>query len=68
LDSYQILVDFRGAYGGPSSRDEIVRALKEALALVEGTARDAQLACAGLRVEVIDPGHPRERRSGRSRA
>lgn len=55
----EILIDYMGAYGGASSRDEIVRALKEALALIEATPRDAELACAGLRVEVVAPGTPR---------
>jgi hypothetical protein len=50
------LVDFHGTYGGRSSRDEILRILKEALALVENTASDAELSCAGVRIEVIDPG------------
>jgi len=51
-----VLVDYPGTYGGPASRDEILRVLKEALALVGYTARDAQLTCAGLRIEVINPG------------
>ena len=33
--SDKLLFEFRGTYGGPGSRDEILRALKEALALVE---------------------------------
>jgi hypothetical protein len=56
----EVLVDFPGSYGGGGSRDEILRALKEALALVENTARDAELACAGVRIEVLDPGTPAE--------
>jgi hypothetical protein len=54
------LLDYPGTYGGPSSRDEILRVLKEALALVHNTAPDASLACGGLRLEVLDPGRPRE--------
>lgn len=50
------LLDYPGTYGGPHSRDEILRVLKEALALVQNTARDASLTCAGLRIEVLDPG------------
>jgi hypothetical protein len=50
------LIDFEGTYGGRGSRDQILRLLKEALALVEGTASDAELACAGLRIEVLNPG------------
>jgi hypothetical protein len=52
----ETLVDYPGTYGGPSSRAEILRALKEALALVQETARDASLSCAGLRIEVLEPG------------
>jgi hypothetical protein len=55
------LIDYPGNYGGPSSRAEILRLLKEALALVHDTAADAQLTCAGLRIEVMDPGSPPEK-------
>ena len=55
-----VLIEYPGTYGGPSSRDEILRTLKEALALVDNTARDAQLSCSGIRVEVLDPGTQRE--------
>ncbi len=54
----RLLMDYTGSYGGRASRGEILRMLKEALALVEGTARDAQLACGGIRIEVLDPGTP----------
>jgi hypothetical protein len=50
------LIDVTGVYGGRTSRDEILRSLKEAVALVENTASDAELACSGFRVEVMDPG------------
>lgn len=56
MSPFRTLVDFPGTYGGPASRDEVLRALKEALALVENTNRDARLSCAGLRIEVTDPG------------
>ena len=61
MGSDDTLIDFRGTYGGPTSRDEILRALKEALALVETTPRDAQLACPGLRVDVVFAGTPARR-------
>jgi hypothetical protein len=51
-----VLIDHSGTYGGAASRAEILRMLKEALALVEQTAADAELACAGLRILVLDPG------------
>ena len=51
-----VLIDHPGTYGGSRSRDEIIRLLKEALALVEYTASDARLECAGLHIEVPDPG------------
>ena len=54
------LVDYPGTWGGPHSREEVLRALKEALALVQDTSRDATLVCAGLRIEVLDPGAPPE--------
>jgi len=47
------LHEFAGTYGGPAARDEILRALKEALALVEYTAGDAELACPGWRIEIL---------------
>lgn len=59
MDSNRNLLDVQGIYGGPTSRDQILRLLKEALALVDATPRDAELACAGLRIEVVRPGTPR---------
>jgi len=49
------LHEFAGTYGGQAARDEILRALKEALALVEYTAADAELACPGWRIEILAP-------------
>jgi len=49
-----LLVDYHGTYGGPSSRDEVLRVLKEAIALVEATARTATIVCGGLRIECLD--------------
>ncbi len=57
---YDLIIDWPGAYGGPSSRDELLRALKEALALVEYTPGDTELSCAGIRIEVTRTGSPRE--------
>ncbi len=45
------LIDFAGTYGGPTSRDQLLRALKESLALVEQAPPDAVFYCAGLRIE-----------------
>ncbi|MCB0217094.1 MAG: hypothetical protein H6648_00660 [Caldilineae bacterium] len=56
MNSDRILLDYTGTYGGRASRDEILRALKEALALVEQTPGEAQLSCAGLRIELLDAG------------
>jgi hypothetical protein len=56
MNDPRLLLEFQGTYGGPASRDEIMRTLKEALALVEHTASDAELTCAGLRIEVLNPG------------
>jgi hypothetical protein len=60
MDDPRVLVEFQGTYGGPSSRDEILRTLKEALALIEHTASDAELTCAGLRIEVMYAGASRD--------
>lgn len=61
--SDRLLFEFSGTYGGPGSRDELLRALKEALALVEYTPGDAELTCPTLRIEVLDPGTPRKDRA-----
>jgi hypothetical protein len=63
-----VLIDYPGTYGGRASRDEVLRALKEALALVENSAADAELVCAGLRIEVLALGTDGEtdQRLGRS--
>ena len=53
MPKHLTLIDYAGTYGGPASRDEIIRALKEALALIEETPRDADLACPGLRVDLM---------------
>ncbi|HQZ70139.1 MAG: hypothetical protein ACH37Z_06505 [Anaerolineae bacterium] len=47
----QLLIDFAGAYGGPTSRDQLLRVLKEALALIEQAPPRAEFRCAGLRIE-----------------
>lgn len=58
----RLLFDYTGTYGGPASRAEILRMLKESLALVEQTAADAELLCGGLRVEILNPGTIRDER------
>ena len=62
MQSSRNLLDYAGTYGGRASRDEILRALKEALALalVEHTAKDAELACAGLRIDLLVEGSARD--------
>ena len=52
------IIDYPGTYGGPASRLEVLRALKEALALVESTPPETSLACAGLRIEQLAPARP----------
>ena len=47
----QTLIDFAGTYGSTASRDQLLRALKEALALVEQAPPDAIFYCAGLRID-----------------
>lgn len=64
IEDGRLLIDFHGTWGGPSSRDDILRVLKESIALVEYTAADAQLTCAGLRIEILDPGRGRPSSSG----
>ena len=50
----KLLLDFQGAYGGQSSRAEVLRMLKEARALVENTARDTWILCSGVRIEALE--------------
>lgn len=44
------IFNYEGAYGGRSSRDEIIRALKEALAIIEDAPHD-EFVCTGFRIE-----------------
>lgn len=46
-----LLIDFPGTYGGDASRDQLLRILKEALALVELAPSHAEFRCSGLRIE-----------------
>jgi predicted RNase H-like HicB family nuclease len=48
-----VLVDFEGAYGSRSSRDDVLRMLKEALALVENTPQSTPVMCSALRIEAV---------------
>lgn len=52
----ETLIEYAGTYGGPASREEILRALKEALALVEETPKNAALACPGFRIDLLRSG------------
>lgn len=52
----ETLLEYQGTYGGPSAREEILRVLKEGLALVESTSADTGIACSGFRIEVLEPG------------
>ncbi len=47
----EILIEFDGIYGGPQSRDIVLRILKEALALVENTEAGSEVICSGFRIE-----------------
>lgn len=47
-----IVYRYEGIYGGRNSRDEIIRALKEALALIED-APHAEFVCTSFRIEGI---------------
>jgi hypothetical protein len=49
----RVLIEVAGTYGGRAARDEILRSLKEALALVENVAAEAELASSGFRIEVL---------------
>ena len=60
IPTYRPLFDYTGVYGGPASRDELIRALKEALAILENTVRDAQVTCSPMRIELTHPGTRRE--------
>ena len=51
----RVLIEFEGIYGGPQSREIVLRMLKEALALVENTHAQADLVCSGFRIEEEPP-------------
>lgn len=46
------LIEFNGVYGGPHSREIVLRMLKEALALVENSEPSATLLCSGFHIEI----------------
>lgn len=46
------IFSYEGVYGGRNSRDEIIRALKEALALIENAPQD-EFVCTAFRIEGI---------------
>ncbi len=50
------IIEFEGVYGGPQSREVVLRTLKEALALIENTEPSAELICSGFRIEEVDTG------------
>lgn len=50
-----VLIDFQGVYGGRRSREELLRVVKEAMALVENVAPERQILCSGFRVEAQRP-------------
>jgi hypothetical protein len=47
-----VVYQYEGIYGGRNSRDEIIRALKEALALIED-APYTEFVCTSFRIEGI---------------
>lgn len=51
----QTIIEFEGIYGGPRSREVVLRTLKEALALVENADPSAELICSGFRIEQSSP-------------
>ncbi len=46
------IFSYEGTYGGRNSRDEIVRALKEALAILEDALHE-EFVCTSFRIEGI---------------
>ena len=46
------IFNYEGVYGGRNSREEIVRALKEALALIENAPQE-EFVCTAFRIEGI---------------
>jgi hypothetical protein len=46
------LFSYEGTYGGRGSRDEIIRALKEALVIIEDAPQD-EFVCTAFRIEGI---------------
>lgn len=49
----EVLVEYHGTYGGRRSREEVLRILKEALALVENVEAPDEIICSGFRIEAI---------------
>ena len=51
-NSLRLLVEFDGVYGGPQSKDRLIRTLRDAIALLENTqAQD--IFCTPFRIEVM---------------
>lgn len=53
----EVLIEYDGTYGGRQSRDEVLRVLKEALALVENVEPPDEILCSGFRIEVVRAGN-----------
>lgn len=49
------LLEYGGVYGAPSSREELIRALKEALALVENLPRGTPVSCSPWQISAEAP-------------
>ncbi|MDQ4078800.1 MAG: hypothetical protein M3220_21480 [Chloroflexota bacterium] len=58
------IIEFEGIYGGPQSREVVLRVLKEALALVENTEPYAEIICSGFRIEEEEPAEAQPARHG----
>lgn len=60
----RIIIEFEGIYGGPQSREVVLRVLKETLALIENTEPYAEIICSGFRIEEDEPEEEQPARSG----
>ncbi|MFN8497790.1 MAG: hypothetical protein U0641_08030 [Anaerolineae bacterium] len=48
----RLIVEFDGVYGGPQSRDRLIRTLRDAIAVLENT-RTQDIFCTPFRIEAM---------------
>ncbi|MFN8471237.1 MAG: hypothetical protein U0822_03380 [Anaerolineae bacterium] len=48
----RLILEFDGVYGGPQSRDRVIRTLRDAIALLENT-QTQDIFCTPFRIEAL---------------